>query len=90
MAELTGAPLRQAHKTSETDHSDKPLPGAIAYLLLARMWSRAAWQYRVSLLLTGTTQALATSLDLAALLVIYGQVQTLYSRGHEMASHGVT
>jgi ABC-2 type transport system permease protein len=41
------------------------------------MWSRAAWQYRVSLLLTGTAQTLSTCLDLAALLVIYSQVKTL-------------
>jgi ABC-2 type transport system permease protein len=41
------------------------------------MWSRAAWQYRASLLLTGTAQMLAASLDLAALLVMYSQVTTL-------------
>jgi viologen exporter family transport system permease protein len=41
------------------------------------MWSRAAWQYRASLLLTGIAQTLSTCLDLAALLVIYSQVPTL-------------
>lgn len=41
------------------------------------MWSKAAWQYRFSLILTGTTQALSASLDLLALLVIYSQVHTL-------------
>ncbi|HEV2637367.1 MAG TPA: ABC-2 family transporter protein [Actinocrinis sp.] len=55
----------------------KPLAGPVAFLLLARMWSRAAWQYRVSLVLTTVTQALAASLDLAALLVVYSQVHTL-------------
>ncbi|MBS2962935.1 ABC-2 family transporter protein [Actinocrinis puniceicyclus] len=55
----------------------RPLPSPVAYLLLTRMWSRAAWQYRTSLLLTGTAQMLVTSLDLAALLVLYSQVTTL-------------
>ncbi|MGH6657143.1 MAG: ABC transporter permease [Actinocrinis sp.] len=41
------------------------------------MWSRAALQYRASLLLTGTAQMLSTCLDLAALLVMYSQVKTL-------------
>jgi ABC-2 type transport system permease protein len=59
------------------EEGGKTVPGPLAFLLLARMWSRAAWQYRVSLLLTGTTQALSSCLDLAALLVIYSQVDTL-------------
>lgn len=55
----------------------RPIPSPAAYLLLTRMWSRAAWQYRASLLLTGTAQMLGASLDLAALLVMYSQVTTL-------------
>jgi ABC-2 type transport system permease protein len=55
----------------------RPLPSPLTYLLLTRMWSRAAWQYRASLLLTGTAQMLSTCLDLAALLVMFTQVQTL-------------
>jgi ABC-2 type transport system permease protein len=56
---------------------DRPLSGPVAYLLLVRMWSRAAWQYRFSLLLTGAAQALSTCLDLVAILVIYTQVESL-------------
>jgi len=56
---------------------DRPLPSPAAFLLLTRMWARAAWQYRVSLLLTGTAQTLGTCLDLAALLVMYSQVDNL-------------
>ncbi len=59
------------------DTDPRPLPSPVAFLALTRMWSRAAWQYRVSLLLTGTAQMLAASLDLAALLVMYSQVPTL-------------
>jgi ABC-2 type transport system permease protein len=55
----------------------RPLPAPVAYLLLVRMWSRSAWQYRTSLLLTGVAQLLTGSLDLVALLVIYSQVHTL-------------
>jgi len=56
---------------------ERPLFGPVAYLLLVRMWARAASQYRVSLMLTGLAQLLTTCLDLIALLVIYTQVQTL-------------
>jgi ABC-2 type transport system permease protein len=55
----------------------RPLPSPVAFLLLTRMWARAAWQYRASLLLTGTAQMLSTCLDLAAILVMYSQVATL-------------
>ena len=69
---------------------ERPLPAPVAYLLLVRMWSRSAWQYRASLLLTGLGQILTTSLDLIAILVLYSQVtliggftlpQTLYLYG---------
>jgi ABC-2 type transport system permease protein len=56
---------------------DRPLPDPLAFLLLVRMWSKAAWQYRASLLLTGTAQTLSTCLDLVAILVIYTQVDSL-------------
>lgn len=62
---------------ADTEADDGPLSGPAAYLLLTSMWSRAAWQYRTSLLLTGTAQALSTCLDLAALLVLYTHVDTL-------------
>ena len=55
----------------------RALPGPLAYLLLVRMWSRSASQYRVSLLLTGLAQILTTSLDLIAILVIYSQVSAI-------------
>jgi ABC-2 type transport system permease protein len=55
----------------------RPLSLPASFLLLTRMWSRAAWQYRASLLLTGIAQMMSTCLDLAALLVIYSQVTTL-------------
>ena len=74
MAELTRP---TSARPAPAEDGGKTVPGPLAFLLLARMWSRAAWQYRVSLLLTGTTQALSSCLDLAALLVIYGQVDTL-------------
>jgi ABC-2 type transport system permease protein len=41
------------------------------------MWSRSAWQYRASLLLTGLGQMLTTSLDLVAIVVLYSQVTVL-------------
>ena len=55
----------------------RPLPGPVAYFLLIRMWSKAASQYRASLMLTGFAQTLTTSLDLIAIIVLYSQVQTL-------------
>jgi ABC-2 type transport system permease protein len=57
--------------------SPRPLPAPVAYLLLVRMWSRSAWQYRASLLLTGLGQMLTTSLDLVAIVVLYSQVTVL-------------
>lgn len=57
--------------------SAPPVSSPLAYLLLTRMWSRAAWQYRASLLILTTAQALSTCLDLVAMLVIYSQVSTL-------------
>lgn len=56
------------------------------------MWSRAAWQYRTSLLLNGTAQTLGASLDLAALLVIYSQVTTLggFTRPQTLYLYGTT
>jgi ABC-2 type transport system permease protein len=70
---LPGAPA--APLRPEAD--ERPLFGPVAYLLLIRMWSKAASQYRVSLMLTGFAQLLTTSLDLIAILVIYAQVQTI-------------
>jgi ABC-2 type transport system permease protein len=55
----------------------RALPGPLAYLLLVRMWTRSAAQYRVSLLLTGFAQILTTSLDLIAILVIYAQISAI-------------
>jgi ABC-2 type transport system permease protein len=54
-----------------------PVSSPLAYLLLTRMWSRAAWQYRASLLILTIAQASSTCLDLVAMLVIYSQVNTL-------------
>lgn len=79
MADLTPAPAptSPALPAPPLNPDFTPLPSPAAYLLLTRMWSRAAWQYRASLLLTGTAQMLSTCLDLAALLVMYSQVTTL-------------
>jgi ABC-2 type transport system permease protein len=77
----------------------RPLPGPLAYLLLVRMWSRAASQYRVSLALTGVAQVFTTCLDLIAILVIYSQVpviggftlaQTLYLYGTTRLAFGLS
>jgi len=59
------------------ESSERPLAAPTAYLLLVRMWSRSAMQYRTSLLLTGFGQLFTTSLDLAAILVLYSQVKVL-------------
>lgn len=72
------------------DTGQRPLSAPVTYLLLTRMWSRSAWQYRASMVLTGIGQILTTSLDLIAILVLYSQVgvlggftlpQTLYLYG---------
>lgn len=55
----------------------RALRGPAAYLLLVRMWSRSASQYRASLLLTTVAQILTTSLDVIAILVIYSQVSAI-------------
>jgi ABC-2 type transport system permease protein len=68
---------RSAPAAAPPQVDERPLFGPVAYLLLMRMWLRAASQYRVSLVLTGLAQMLTTSLDLIALLVIYAQVQTI-------------
>ncbi|MBR7830832.1 ABC-2 family transporter protein [Actinospica sp. MGRD01-02] len=64
-----------ADTTTEPD--DRPLWGPTAYLLLVRIWMRAASQYRVSLLLTTVAQLFTTCLDLIAILVIYSHVRTI-------------
>ena len=56
---------------------ERPLFGPRAYLLLVRMWSRSASQYRVSLAFTGFAQMLVASFDLISIAVIYTHVQTL-------------
>lgn len=68
------------------------VPSPAAFLMLARIWSRAAWQYRASLLLNGTAQMLSASLDLASLLVIYSQVTTLggFTRAQTLYLYGTT
>lgn len=67
-------------------------PSPLAYLLLTRTWSRAAWQYRTSLILNGIAQMLGASLDLAALLVVYSQVTTLggFTRPQTLYLYGTT
>jgi len=74
------------------DTDFQPMRSPVAFLLLARMWSRAAWQYRVSLLITSSTQALGTCLDLVALLIIYTQINTLagFSRAETLYLYGTT
>lgn len=83
----------------QTARAQRPLPGPLAYLLLVRMWSRSASQYRVSLALTGLAQLATTSLDLIAILVIYAQVpriagfdlhQTLYLYGTTRLAFGLS
>lgn len=87
-AEPPHAPPPSLPSTPEPRH----VPSPAAFLLLTRMWSRAAWQYRTSLLLNGTAQTLGASLDLAALLVIYSQVSTLggFSRPQTLYLYGTT
>ncbi|HEX4789929.1 MAG TPA: ABC transporter permease [Actinospica sp.] len=79
MADLTAAddPDGARRRLRRAGDEQRPLPGPLAYLLLVRMWSRAASQYRVSLALTGLTQIVTTCLDLIAILVIYSQVQVI-------------
>ncbi len=76
MADTEFAPAPAA-PPAPTAAATRPLSGPVAFLLLTRMWSRAAWQYRASLLLTGTAQTLTTCLDLVGLLIMYSQVKTL-------------
>jgi len=59
------------------ESAERPLAAPVAYLLLVRMWSRSALQYRTSMLLTGLGQLFTTSLDLVAILVLYSQVKVL-------------
>jgi ABC-2 type transport system permease protein len=48
-----------------------------AYLLLARMWSRAAWQYRASLVLLTVTRAVVTGADLVVVAVLFAHTARL-------------
>jgi ABC-2 type transport system permease protein len=77
VAELTAEGDGAARAVPRTAAEQRPLSAPAAYLLLVRMWSRAASQYRVSLALTGLTQIVTTCLDLIAILVIYSQVQVI-------------
>jgi ABC-2 type transport system permease protein len=47
------------------------------YLLLVRMWSRAAWQYRTSLILLTLSQTVITAMDLAMVGVLFAHVDLL-------------
>lgn len=47
------------------------------YALLAGTWTRAAAQYRTSMLMLIVTQAVVQSLDLAAILIIFGHTTRL-------------
>lgn len=71
--------MAESHTVAPEDAAPqwRALRGPAAYLLLVRMWSRSASQYRVSLLLTTSAQILTTSLDLIAILVIYSQVSAI-------------
>ena len=99
MAELTAGGEGEARAARRARTGQRALPGPIAYLLLVRMWSRAAMQYRVSLALTGIAQIFTTCLDLIAILVIYAQVpqiagfdlpETLYLYGTTRLAFGLS
>lgn len=47
------------------------------YVVFARMWSRAAWQYRTSLALLTVGQAAATGLDLAIIAIVFAHLPRL-------------
>ncbi|MFL6072268.1 MAG: ABC transporter permease [Mycobacteriales bacterium] len=52
--------------------------GAVrAYLLLVWMWSRAAWQYRASLLILTVTQVAANGLDFATIWILFAHTPVL-------------
>lgn len=55
----------------------RPLGFARAYLLLAAMWMRAAWQYRASLTIMTVGQAGASGLDFIAILLLFSHVSAL-------------
>ncbi len=55
----------------------RPLGPVRAYLLLAGMWMRAAWQYRASLALLTVAQACASGLDFVAILLLFTHVRAL-------------
>jgi ABC-2 type transport system permease protein len=48
-----------------------------AYLLLCRMWTKAAWQYPASLVLLSAGQLVATGLEFAAVLIVFGHTSAL-------------
>lgn len=91
MAEA-GVATPEAEDLTGPEPEPRHVPAPAAFVLLTRMWSRAAWQYRTSLLLNGTAQMLSASLDLAALLVIYAQVNTLagFTRPQTLYLYGTT
>ncbi|MGH3326613.1 MAG: ABC transporter permease [Streptomycetales bacterium] len=56
--------------------------GAVrVYLLLVAMWTRAAWQYRTSLVLLGMAQVAVTALDVAAIGLIFAHIPSLAGFG---------
>lgn len=52
-----------------------------AYLLLVRIGSRAAWQYRTSLILLTASQAVITAMDLAMITVLFAHTTQLAGFG---------
>jgi ABC-2 type transport system permease protein len=63
-----------------------------AYLLLTWMWSRAAWQYRTSLLMLTISQFAASGLDFAAIWVLFAHTPVLagFSLPQVMFLYGTT
>lgn len=66
-----------------------PGPAAV-YLAVMRMWARSAMQYRVSLALMMVHATLIAGLELAALLVVFGNVRSLggFSLGEALYLYG--
>jgi ABC-2 type transport system permease protein len=82
---------------AESDARAEPTGGRLAepvhaYLLLASMWTRAAFQYPASLLMLTVAQAAVTALDIVAILVLFAHTQALagFSLAEVLFLYGTT
>lgn len=78
---LRPPPVSGAARAAPSTPIPEPAGAVRAYLLLVRIWTRAAWQYPASLATLGLAQLVVTGLDFAAIAIVFAHVPALAGFG---------